>query len=197
MGGGVILRQFSVIQSISPVGVFTFDTLLTNNGAGSGGNTIASLLLGYPSTVVRALNPFEPKYHTNEPSLYVQDDWRTTSWLTFNLGLRYDVFTPFTEEGNHLANFDPATQKVLVAGLLSVFALLILPITALIIGGFAYGWNPVGTPVGAASTHQPAKSNPGKVSATAGTSGSSGIRFGDVTASARSLPDAICPLAAG
>jgi len=39
-------------------------------------------------------------------------------------------------------------QKVLVAGLLSVFALLILPITALIIGGFAYGWNPVGTPVG-------------------------------------------------
>ena len=116
MGGGVILRQFSVIQSISPVGVWTFDSLLTNNGAGSGGNTIASLLLGYPSTVVRALNPFEPKYHTNEPSLYVQDDWRTTSWLTLNLGLRYDIFTPFTEEGNHLANFDPATQKVLVAG---------------------------------------------------------------------------------
>jgi ABC-2 type transport system permease protein len=39
-------------------------------------------------------------------------------------------------------------QKVLVAGLLSLFALLILPITALIIGGFAYGWNPVNTPVG-------------------------------------------------
>jgi ABC-2 type transport system permease protein len=39
-------------------------------------------------------------------------------------------------------------QKVLVAGLLSLFALLILPITALIIGGFAYGWNPVSTPVG-------------------------------------------------
>jgi len=116
MGGGVILRQFSVLQSISPVGVWTFDSLLTNNGAGAGGNTIASLLLGYPSTVVRALNPFDPKYHTNEPVLYVQDDWRTTSWLTLNLGLRYDVFTPFTEEGNHLANFDPATRQMLVAG---------------------------------------------------------------------------------
>src|SRR5690349_7279195 len=116
MGGGVILRQFSVIQSISPVGVFTFDTLLTNNGTGAGGNSIASLLLGYPSTVVRALNPFEPKYHTNEPSLYMQDDWRTRSWLTLNLGLRYDVFTPFTEEGNHLSNFDPATKQMLVAG---------------------------------------------------------------------------------
>ena len=39
LGGGVIRRQFSVIQSISPVGVFTFDSLLTNNGAGAGGNT--------------------------------------------------------------------------------------------------------------------------------------------------------------
>ena len=34
-----------------------------------------------------------------------------------------------------------------------------------------------GTPVGAASANQPAKSKPGKVSATAGTSGNSGSRF--------------------
>jgi hypothetical protein len=33
-----------------------------------------------------------------------------------NLGLRYDAFTPFTEEGNHLSNFDPATKQLLVAG---------------------------------------------------------------------------------
>ncbi len=39
-------------------------------------------------------------------------------------------------------------QKVLVAGLLSLFALLILPISALIVGGIAYGWNPLSTPVG-------------------------------------------------
>ena len=39
-------------------------------------------------------------------------------------------------------------QKVLVAGLLSLLALVILPVTALIIGGFAYGWNPLSTPVG-------------------------------------------------
>jgi len=39
-------------------------------------------------------------------------------------------------------------QKVLVAGLLSVFALLVLPVVALVIGGFAYGWNPLSTPVG-------------------------------------------------
>ena len=48
--------------------------------------------------------------------MFVQDDWRATSWLTLNLGVRYDVFTPFTEENNQLSNFDPATGKMLVAG---------------------------------------------------------------------------------
>ena len=44
-----------------------------------------------------------------------------------------------------------------------------------------------GTPVGAASANQPAKSKPGKVSATAGTSGNSGSRLSDVTASGAKL----------
>ncbi len=39
-------------------------------------------------------------------------------------------------------------QKVLVAGLLSAAALIILPVVALMIGGIAYGWNPLSTPVG-------------------------------------------------
>ena len=115
IGGGAILREFSVLQSISPVGVWTFDSLATNSN-GVGGNTIASFLLGYPSQVVRAHNPFEPAYHTNEPYAYFQDDWRATSWLTLNLGARYDIFTPFTEEGNHLSNFDPGTARMVVAG---------------------------------------------------------------------------------
>lgn len=51
MGAGYIGRQFTVFQSASPVGNFTFNTQLTDNGAGSGGNTIASFLLGYPSQV--------------------------------------------------------------------------------------------------------------------------------------------------
>jgi hypothetical protein len=47
--------------------------------------------------------------------VYAQDDWRATSWLTLNLGVRYDVFTPLTEESNTLANFDPATGTILAA----------------------------------------------------------------------------------
>jgi hypothetical protein len=116
VGGGLVMRKFSVLQSISPVGVFTFNSQGTNGPGGVGGNSVASFLLGYPSTVVRAHNPFVPWYHTNEPGLFAQDDWRATSWLTVNLGLRYDIYTPYTEEDDHLANFNPATRQILVAG---------------------------------------------------------------------------------
>jgi len=116
MGAGYVARKFTVFQSASPVGNFTFNTQLTDNGAGSGGNTIASFLLGYPSQLARSHSLIYPHYHTNEPNFFIQDDWRAASWLTLNLGVRYDIFTPLTEEANQLANFDPATGKILVAG---------------------------------------------------------------------------------
>ena len=37
---------------------------------------------------------------------YVQDDWRITRGLSFNLGLRYEYFAPYTELFGHLANLD-------------------------------------------------------------------------------------------
>ena len=116
VGGGVILRKFSVIQSQQPNGLWTYNNLVTRNAAGAGGHAMASFLLGMPSQVQRSHTPFEPFYHVKEPSVYVQDDWRATSWLTVNLGLRYDVFTPFTEEEDRLSNLDLTTPRVLVAG---------------------------------------------------------------------------------
>ncbi len=111
MGGGYITRQFTVFQSASPVGNFTFNTQLTDNGAGSGGNAIASFLLGYPSQVARSHSLIYPHYHTNEPNLFVQDDWRATSWLTLNLGVRYDVFTPLTGGGQPAVEFRSGDRK--------------------------------------------------------------------------------------
>jgi carboxypeptidase family protein len=116
IGTGVVFRNFTVFQSQSPVGNFTFDTRLTDNGAGVGGNAVASMLLGYPSTVARNHTLFYPYYHTNEPNAFVQDDWRATSWLTLNLGVRYDIFTPYTEEHGNLSNLDLTTFKVLLPG---------------------------------------------------------------------------------
>ncbi|MET0168509.1 MAG: TonB-dependent receptor [Vicinamibacterales bacterium] len=47
--------------------------------------------------------------------LYLQDDWRASSRLTLNLGLRYEYSTPYWEENNILSNFDPATNTMLLA----------------------------------------------------------------------------------
>jgi hypothetical protein len=116
LGGGVVSRRLRQFQSASAVGTLAFTTALTDNGAGSGGNSIASFLLGYPSTSARTHTLFDPHYRTTEPNVFVQDDWRATSWLTLNLGVRYDVFTPLSEDGNHLSNIDLTALKILVAG---------------------------------------------------------------------------------
>lgn len=35
---------------------------------------------------------------------------------TLNLGLRYEVYTPLEEERNRIANFDPNTASIILAG---------------------------------------------------------------------------------
>jgi outer membrane receptor protein involved in Fe transport len=115
-GAGFINRNFTVFQSNQPLGSITFNSSLTSNGSGSGGDAIASFLLGYPQQESRIVSLFYPHYNTKEPFAYVQDDWRATSRLTVNLGLRYDIFTPYTEGDDHLVNVDLASSRILVAG---------------------------------------------------------------------------------
>jgi len=46
---------------------------------------------------------------------YVQDDFKATSKLTLNLGLRYEFATPQYERDNKLSNFLPATKSLIFA----------------------------------------------------------------------------------
>jgi hypothetical protein len=47
---------------------------------------------------------------------YVQDDWRFTKDITFNLGLAWNLTTPISEVDNRQADFNPATGLFLVPG---------------------------------------------------------------------------------
>jgi hypothetical protein len=115
IGGGAVFRLFGVQQSQYPRSTYIFDSSLTNNGSGSGGNTFGSFLLGYPTTEQRTHFPIHPLNRSREPNFYIMDDWRATSWLTLNLGFRYEIFTPITEAQNRISNFIPALGHIVVA----------------------------------------------------------------------------------
>jgi Carboxypeptidase regulatory-like domain len=103
----------------SPFGRFNFDNTFTDNPASPGGtgNAIATMLLGYPASTVRDFFiPGTAHVIGNEFNYYARDDWRVTNKLTLNLGVHYEVDTPYHEANNYWVNFDPVTAQVLIAG---------------------------------------------------------------------------------
>ncbi len=110
VGAALIHRQALNFQNNYGNGDFSFNPI---NGDPTG---LAALLQGDFNSVQRSNSLIPPHYFSYEPSVYVQDDWHAASNLTLNIGVRYEVFTPFTEKQNALANFDPTTETILVAG---------------------------------------------------------------------------------
>ena len=53
-------------------------------------------------------------YRAKEYAGYFQDNFRATSRLTLNLGLRYEYYTPFTEKHNVSTGFDRANHAIVL-----------------------------------------------------------------------------------
>jgi len=107
-GGALIRRHFSLLQDNAGEGQWTF------------ASGLPGLVSGFYTNVSRNNSVIVPHYQLWETSAFVQDDWHAARNVTVNLGLRYDVFTPFTEENNHISNFNPnltsAGNAILQAG---------------------------------------------------------------------------------
>lgn len=54
-------------------------------------------------------------YRQRMDFFYVQDDYKVSPRLTLNLGVRYEFATPQYERDNHLSNYDPVTQSLILA----------------------------------------------------------------------------------
>ena len=103
----------------SAFGRWVFDPAYTRNPASPGGTgeTIATMLLGYPIAIRRdVFLPGAATLHTNELNFFVRDEWRMNRKLTVSYGVHYEINTPFREDKDQWVNFDPATGKQLIAG---------------------------------------------------------------------------------
>ena len=108
-GAVLIRRQVENQQNAAGAGSFTFNTNPTPF-------SLANFLQGNPYQVSRLMQ-LTPRYMRSwEPSVYVQDDWRVTKTLTLNLGVRYDIITPWAEAHNSISTFNPATAALNIAG---------------------------------------------------------------------------------
>ena len=118
---GVDLRRYELnaIAPPNPTGSFAFTTTGTNvttaapsTAASTGGNALASFLLGQVDTFSIDLQQrtIRPRDYIHE--FFLQDDWRATPNLVINAGLRWSLHMPSTEAHNQGAVFNLATQQL-------------------------------------------------------------------------------------
>ena len=114
---GVQFRRsaFNLLQLGSPRGRMRFDGQFTSVDGNSGGFPIADWLLGIP---YRSNISLGGTFHNRQNTYggFVQDDYKLSSKLTLNLGLRYDYTTPIYDAKNEMANLNFTTGKLVLAG---------------------------------------------------------------------------------
>ena len=107
----------ALAASVLPRGYYNFDGVYSGSYDSGGGHT--------PLTGIGAADAFNnnagnmemspnwtTEYYRDYRSGYAQDDWRVTSKLTANIGVRYDYTQPYSSKDGALANYIIKSESV-------------------------------------------------------------------------------------
>ena len=106
MGASIIRRQLNYFQNTFGLGYFEFLSSPLQN--------LENLIQGTPNEIQRQVSYYKQYFRFWEPAVFIQDDWRVRPWLTLNVGLRWDHFSPITSATGQRSNYDLQTDSWLV-----------------------------------------------------------------------------------
>ena len=105
-GGEFRRTQINAVQGIASNGFFVFAPFPMSD-------SFASFLIGRPVVFFQAGGQLDRGMRNWDLAGFAQDEWRATRRLTVNLGLRYEISTPFADIRNRLNAFVPGQQSTI------------------------------------------------------------------------------------
>lgn len=105
--GGYYYRYQGYWGGLYPngLGLFNFTGRYT-------GDAFADFLLGFSNDSTRGPAYQYGNFNEKRVGAFFQDDWQIHRNLTLNLGIRWDVETPFTEKNNRQSNYIPSLNSL-------------------------------------------------------------------------------------
>ena len=105
VGGEIRRNRMAITRANTLRGAFDFgNTNWTGlQGFANTGNTFASFLLGLPRQKGRRVSGFFQDLRSTEYAGFIHDDWKVSSRLTLNVGLRYLLYSPPYETADRVS----------------------------------------------------------------------------------------------